>query len=61
MAEALEQRELLLAVTANVVAGGKVGDQLADAGAQLEGKMRRRGPDEGIDVANGRLGHRLEA
>ena len=31
------------------------------AGAELVGEVRRRGPDEGVDVGEGRLGHRGKA
>src|SRR5688500_2933600 len=34
------------------------GDQLAHAGPDLEREMGRRRPDEGVDVVDGRLGHR---
>ena len=30
---------------------------LADARAKLEGEVRGRGPDEGVDVVDGGLGH----
>ena len=57
----LEQPHLLLAVAAHRVIGGKVLDQLADAGADLEREVRRRRPDEGVDVADRGLGHAREA
>ena len=61
MPEPLEQLDLLLAVAADRVVCRQVLDQLPDAGAQLEGEVRRRRADEGVDVANRRLGHRPEA
>ena len=37
---------------------GEVGDQLADPGAQLVREVRRRRPDQRVDVLASRLGHR---
>ena len=51
------RRSLSLAVAPGRMVGGKILDQLADAGSELERKMRRRRPDEGVDVADGGLGH----
>ena len=56
--EPLEQLDLLLAVAPDRVVLGQAGDRLAHAGADLEGEMGRRGPDECVDVLDGRLGHR---
>ena len=36
---------------------GRPGDELLDARADLVGEVRRRRPDEGVDVVAGRLGH----
>ena len=44
-------------VTAYLVVGWEVFDQLADARAQLVREVRRCGPDEGVDVADRGLGH----
>ena len=57
MPEPVEQLHLLLAVAADGVVGREIPDELEDAGAQLVREMRRRRPDEGVDVAGGRLGH----
>jgi hypothetical protein len=59
--EPVEERHLLLAVAADRVVGRQVRDQLADAGAELVREVRRRGPDERVDVFDRRLGHRAEA
>ncbi len=61
MPEGVEQLHLLLAVAADRMVGRQVLDQLADARAQLVGEVRRRGPDEGVDVADRRLCHAAEA
>jgi hypothetical protein len=37
--------------------GREILDELADAGSELVGEVRRRRPDEGVDVVTGRLGH----
>ena len=57
MPEGVEQLHLLLAVAADRMVGRQILDQLADAGAQLVGEVGCRGPDEGVDVADRRLGH----
>ena len=55
MPEPVEQLELLLAVAAHGVFLRQVGDELADARAQLVGEVRRRRADQCIDVSPGRL------
>ena len=50
------------AYAAHLVVGGQVGDELAHARADLVGEVRRRRPDEGVDVVAGRLAiHRARA
>ena len=61
MSEPVEQLHLLLRVPAHRVLLGQVADELAHARAQLVREVRRRGPDEGVDVGEGRLGHRAKA
>jgi len=58
VAEPVEQLDLLLAVATHRVILGKIADELAHARAQLVREVRRRGADEGVDVGEGRLGHR---
>ena len=58
MAEVVEQPDLLLAEAPHGIVLGQAVDQLAHARAQLEGEVRRRRPDEGLDVVDGRVGHR---
>jgi hypothetical protein len=57
MPEPVEQRDLLLPVTAHGMVRGQLADQLAHAGAQLVGEVWRCGPDESVDVVRRRLGH----
>ena len=52
MAEVVEQADLLLAVAPHRVVLGQPVDQLAHARAKLEREVRRRGPDEGVDVVD---------
>ena len=47
-----EHPRFLLAVAAHGMVGREVGDQLAHARAELEREVRRRRPDEGVDVAD---------
>ena len=61
MAEAIEELHLLLAVAAHRVLGRQLFDELAHAGSQLVGEVRRRRSDELVDVVRGRLRHRREA
>ena len=61
VAEPVEELGLLLGVAANLVVLRQVLDELEDARAQLVGEVRRRGPDDRVDVVLGRLGHRLKA
>ena len=56
MPEPVEQLDLLLRVAPHVVVLRQPGDELADARAQLIGEVRRRRPDEGVDVVPGRAG-----
>ena len=58
VAEPVEELGLLLGVAADLVVLGKVFDELEDAGAELVGEVRGRGPDDRVDVVPGRLGHR---
>ena len=48
---------LLLAVAADGMVAGQVGDQLAHPRTELKGEVRRRRPDESVDVADRGLGH----
>jgi drug/metabolite transporter (DMT)-like permease len=57
MSEPVEELDLGLAVPANGMVVRQALDQLADAGAELVGKVRSRRADEGVDVRDGRLGH----
>jgi drug/metabolite transporter (DMT)-like permease len=57
MTEAVEQLHLLLGVSADLVALGKVADELLDSCAELVGEVRSRRPDELVDVVSGDLGH----
>jgi drug/metabolite transporter (DMT)-like permease len=59
VAEPVEQLHLLLGVTADLVVGGEVTDELLDARAELVREVRRRRPDELVDVVAGDLGHVL--
>ena len=58
VAEIVEHRDLLLAEAPHRIVGGEVGDQLAHPRPDLEREVGRRRPDEGLDVVDGRLGHR---
>jgi hypothetical protein len=61
VAEPLEQRNLLVAEAAGRVIRRQVADERPDAGADLEGEVRRGGADERLDVLDRRLvilGHR---
>ena len=55
--EAVEELHLLLAVLAHGVIVGEVLDELPHAGAELVREVRRRRPDEGVDVVARRLDH----
>jgi drug/metabolite transporter (DMT)-like permease len=55
VAEPVQQGHLLLAVRAHRIAVGQAGNQLVDAGPQLVSEVRRRGPDERVDVGDARL------
>jgi hypothetical protein len=57
VAEALEHGHPLLCVSAHRVVGGEVGHKLVDACADLVREVRRRRPDERVDVVDGRLGN----
>jgi hypothetical protein len=61
MAESVEELHLLLAVPVHRVLGGEVSDELCDASSQLVREVRRRGPDEGVDVVDRRFSHRSRA
>src|ERR1039457_186998 len=58
MAQPVEQRHLLVRVEPHGMVVRQVDEELLDARAQLVREVRRRGPDEGVDVGEGRLGHR---
>ena len=58
VAEIVEQPDLLLAEAPHRVVVGQAVDQLAHARPDLEREVGRRRPDEGLDVVEGRLGHR---
>jgi hypothetical protein len=60
MAEAVEELHLLLAVSPSGMLGGEALDQLADARAELVGEMRRRRPDEPVDLLDCRVAHGLK-
>ena len=53
MAEPVEQLLLPLRVQSDVVVRGQVGDELADAGAELVGEVGSRRADQGVDVGTG--------
>ena len=53
MPEPVEQIHLLLGVPAHVVVLGKVCDELLHPRAQLVREVRRRRPDESVDVVAG--------
>ncbi len=55
MAEAVEPLDLLLGVPPDLVRLGQAGDELAHARAELVREVRRRRPDEGVDVVAGWL------
>jgi drug/metabolite transporter (DMT)-like permease len=55
MAEAVEPFHLRFAVTAHLVPLVEPGDELPDARPDLVREVRRRRPDEGVDVVAGRL------
>ena len=57
MAEPVEQLQLLLGVAANLVVDGEVLHELLDASSKLIREVRRRRPDERVDVVAGDLGH----
>jgi len=56
--EPVEKLHLLVRVSPHVVPFRQVGDELAEAGAKLVGEVRRRRPDERVDVVAGWLAHR---
>ena len=61
VAEPVEPLHLLLGVPAHVVVGRQPVDELAHARPELVGEVRRRRPDEGVDVVAGRVAlHRRE-
>ena len=60
VAETLEELHLLLAVTAHGMVFREVAYESANTGPKLEREVRRRGPDERVDVLFGRLAHRRE-
>ena len=53
--EPVEQLHLLLRVAPHLVVLGQVEHELLDAGAQLVGEVRRRRPDERVDLVDGGL------
>jgi drug/metabolite transporter (DMT)-like permease len=57
VAEPIEQLHLLLGVAADLVVGGEVLHELLDSRAKLIREVRRRRPDELVDVVAGDLGH----
>ena len=61
MPEPVEQLHLLLRVLPHRVLLGQVEDELTYARTQLVGEVRRRWPDELVDVGEGRLRHRSGA
>src|SRR4051812_17564864 len=56
--ETVEQAHLLLAVAADRVVGRQVAHELLDTCADLVRKVRRRGPDEGVDLLDARHGRK---
>jgi drug/metabolite transporter (DMT)-like permease len=58
VAEAVEQGDLLLGVAADRMGCVEAEHELAHPRAQLVGEVGRRRPDEGVDVGEGRLGHK---
>jgi hypothetical protein len=61
MSKAIEELRLLLRVLADLMRLGKILDELEDAGAELVGEVRRRRPDDRVDVVLRRLGHGSKA
>ena len=59
--EPVEQLDLLLRVRAHRVLVRQVTHELAHARAELVREVRRRRPDELVDVGEGRLSHRSGA
>jgi len=57
MAETVEELHLLLPVPAHRVVLRQVEHELVDARSELVGEVRGRGPDEGVDLGEGGLGH----
>ena len=57
MAKSVEQLHLLLGVAADLVTGRKVLHELLDASAKLVREVRRRRPDERVDVVPGDVSH----